>query len=120
VLETLARLDAGQVDFVDEAPGNSEESVHLIVAEGLEAFLPQSGLIDVAKELERLSKQRGELEKALQGYHRKLGTASFVEKAPAAVVQGVRSQATETEEKLRILRRRIEQLGIMATATTAK
>jgi valyl-tRNA synthetase len=37
--------------------------VHLVVADGLEAFLPMSGLVDLDKELARLSKQQGTLEK---------------------------------------------------------
>lgn len=41
----------------------------------------------------------------------------FVEKAPAAVVQGVRDHAKEAEEKLQILRTRLELLKTMAVST---
>jgi valyl-tRNA synthetase len=39
------------------------QPVHLVVQDGLEAFLPMSGLVDLEKELARLSKQLGTLEK---------------------------------------------------------
>ena len=42
----------------------------------------------------------------------------FVEKAPAAVVGGVRAQAAEAEEKLQILSKRAQQLEAMAAAST--
>ena len=41
-----------------------------------------------------------------------------VEKAPAAVVGGVRAQAAEAEEKLQILSKRAQQLEAMAAAST--
>ena len=36
----------------------SRQPVHLVVQDGLEAFLPMSGLVDLDKELARLSKQQ--------------------------------------------------------------
>ena len=46
-----------------------------------------------------------------------VGCLQFVEKAPAAVVGGVRAQATEAEEKLQILIKRAQQLEAMAAAS---
>ena len=38
--------------------GKGPAPVHLVVQDGLEAFLPMSGLVDIDKELARLSKQQ--------------------------------------------------------------
>jgi hypothetical protein len=42
----------------------------------------------------------------------------FVEKAPAAVVQGVRDQAKDAEEKLLIVKARLEQMNTMAMSAS--
>jgi valyl-tRNA synthetase len=52
-----------------------------------EAYVSLAGLIDVAAETKRLSKQLDEKKKHLQGTRAKLGNANFVEKAPPEVVQ---------------------------------
>ena len=50
--------------------------MHLVVSEGVEAYLPQAGLIDIRKEVERLGKQEAELKKALESYIKKLSSPS--------------------------------------------
>lgn len=47
-----------------------------MVSEGVEAYLPQAGLIDIRKEVERLGKQEAELKKALESYAKKLSSPS--------------------------------------------
>lgn len=60
-----------QVAFVGEAEGaalsGQAGQIELVVAEGLEVFLPMAGLFDAAKEIERLGKQQAKLEKELAG-----------------------------------------------------
>lgn len=53
--------------------------------------------IDVAAEKERLTKELKKLEGALANGQRQLGNESFLAKAPAAVVEGLRRQAGELE-----------------------
>ena len=63
-------------------------------------LLPLKGVIDFAAEKERLKK---ELEGLNKGYARKLSNASFVERAPAAVVEEEkRRQAEALENKAKI------------------
>jgi len=52
--------------------------------------------IDVAAERERLSKDLAKFEKGLVAAERQLGNASFMAKAPAHIVEGLRKQAAET------------------------
>lgn len=66
-------------------------------------LLPLKGVIDFAAEKERLKKELEGLNKNLEGYARKLSNASFVERAPAAVVEEEkRRQAEALENKAKI------------------
>ena len=69
-LVLLGRLDAGllQVIGFDDAPP-SEQAVHLVIADGLDVWLPMSGLVDTEKERARLTKQADKL-KIIQNYDR--------------------------------------------------
>lgn len=65
-------------------------------------LLPLKGVIDFAAEKERLKKELEGLNKNLEGYARKLSNASFVERAPAAVVEEEkRRQAEALETRLK-------------------
>ena len=74
--------------------------IELVVREGLEAYLPLAGLFDPAKEADRLRKQQAKLQKELGALQGRLGNASFVDKAPPAVVDEVRATAAEAAEQL--------------------
>ncbi len=66
-------------------------------------LLPLKGVVDFAAERERLNKELDSLNKNLEGYARKLGNPSFVERAPAAVVEEEkRRQAEALESKAKI------------------
>lgn len=103
-LVLLAKLDAEQV-FVYE--GGSEEaksaasveSVQLVVQDGVEAYLPLSGLIDPEKEKKRLAKQKEKLQKEIQKLAGRLQSKGFVDKAPESVVMKARSELAELEDQ---------------------
>ena len=66
-------------------------------------LLPLKGVVDFAAEKERLNKELEALNKNLEGYARKLGNPSFVERAPAAVVEEEkRRQAEALENKAKV------------------
>ena len=66
-------------------------------------LLPLKGVVDFATERERLNKELASLNKNLEGYARKLGNPSFVERAPAAVVEEEkRRQAEALENKAKV------------------
>jgi valyl-tRNA synthetase len=68
-----------------------------------EAYVSLAGLIDVAAEIKRLEKQLAEKQKHLQGIHGKLNNGSFVDKAPAEVVQQQRDLAADLQNQLSII-----------------
>eukprot|EP00898_Chlorokybus_atmophyticus_P004926 jgi/Chlat1/5434/Chrsp36S05441 len=121
VIATLAKLDSDRFMISSSASGvDTENSVQLVVREGLEAWIPLAGLLDIAKELQRLTKQATKLEADVGQIQQRLSSPKFVEKAPAAVVQGAREQAAEAQERLDIIRRRIEQLRQMEASSSAE
>jgi valyl-tRNA synthetase len=83
----------------------------VVVAGDVVAVLPIAGLVDFAVERARLEK---ELEQARQEASRlngQLGNASFVERAPANVVEAQRQRLAVVTEKIEVLQRRVAQLG---------
>ena len=75
--------------------------VHLVVEEGLEAYLPQSGLVDPQKERLRLSKQAERLQKDITVMQARLQSAGFVDRAPAHLVAEAKDKLRDLEEQLR-------------------
>jgi valyl-tRNA synthetase len=72
-----------------------------------QVFLPLEGVIDLAAEKERLQKEIGKIEVEIATVRNKLGNASFVERAPAAVVEEHRQRERDFLSKVAQLRERI-------------
>ncbi|MBI5463789.1 MAG: valine--tRNA ligase [Ignavibacteriales bacterium] len=73
------------------------------VVEGTEIYVPLEGLIDLDAERKRLEKEIVRLQGMIEGIERKLGNASFVERAPKEVVEKEREKQrnmTENVQKL--------------------
>ena len=68
-------------------------------------YMPLADLVDIAKELERLSKEKDRAAQGLARIEAKLSNQGFVSKAPAEVVEGQRQQA----EKYRALIAKLEE-----------
>lgn len=102
LIETLVR---GTLAPSDEAklddPSAHFESAAIFVHPGLRAAVPN--VIDADKERDRLTRDLKKLGKELDGVERKLGNASFRDKAPAEVV-------AKSEEDARQLRERKTQM----------
>jgi len=103
-LVALAKLDSDQLFFYetgsDEAKSaTAEESVQLVVQDGVEAYLPLSGLIDPEKERKRLEKQNEKLTKEIQKLAGRLKSKGFVDKAPPSVVEKAQSELAELEDQ---------------------
>ncbi|MDI6870502.1 MAG: valine--tRNA ligase [Bacillota bacterium] len=100
-LSDLALLPAG-------AP--TPEQAVTAVAAGVEVFLPLAGLIDVARERERLEKETAAAAAEAERLQAKLADAGFVERAPAEVVQKERTKLAAAEERLTLVRARLSDL----------
>eukprot|EP01018_Ginkgo_biloba_P010493 Gb_39267 [translate_table: standard] len=118
VLALLSRLDPNNLHFTDAPPEHAKMAVHLVVGEGLEAYLPLADMVDISTEIERVSKRLSKLQSEYDGLVKRLKSPNFVEKAPAAVVQGVRDKANEVEEKLAMLKNRLAFLESTTLSST--
>lgn len=81
-----------------------------VVISGAELYLPLAGLINISDEIARLEKEADKLSKEVERVEKKLSNASFVEKAPEAVVQSERAKGKEYQEQREAVLQRIQQL----------
>ena len=90
-LEHLAGLEGiARVDGAQQAP----QSATALLGE-VNILVPMAGLIDVAAEIERLTKRLGKASQDLGKTRAKLADETFVSHAPAAVVQAERERESE-------------------------
>ena len=103
-LKALAKLEA--VEIVDALPADSVAPVQIVG----DAHLMLKVEIDVDAERQRLDKEIARIDGEIAKAQGKLGNASFVERAPAAVVEQERGRLagfSETVAKLRAQRARL-------------
>jgi valyl-tRNA synthetase len=92
LIRSLVRLDE---------PGDGfGATATLAVAGGVSVALDTSGAIDVAAERARLEKDRAAAAKEIAGCQAKLGNEAFLGKAPAPVVEKIRTRLATAEAEL--------------------
>ena len=90
MLAKMARVS--DVEFAVEAPAGANARS----GADFDLTVRYERVIDVVAERERLQKEIAKLTKGLEAAGRQLGNEGFVAKAPAAVVEGLKKQQTET------------------------
>ncbi|WP_037334679.1 valine--tRNA ligase [Saccharomonospora piscinae] len=104
-VRALSRLSEPGDDFAATA------SLEVALAEGAAVVeVDTSGTIDVAAERKRLAKDLAAAEKELKQTDGKLGNASFVDKAPADVVEKVRARRDTAVADIERIRARLDSL----------
>ena len=88
-LKRLARL--GDIGFDERAP---QGSIQLVVR-GEVAALPLKGVIDLAAEHSRLTKELAKVDADIKRVDAKLGNADFVARAPEEIIDGEREKREE-------------------------
>lgn len=112
LVASLAGLSSARcIDAVADEPGTST----IQFAAG-QAQVQLAGLIDVEAELGRLEKELSKATDDLQRVDGKLSNASFVERAPAEVVDRERAKRGEVEDTITQLRERIEALSALSSS----
>jgi valyl-tRNA synthetase len=81
------------------------------VVRNIEIFLPLSGLIDLAQEKARLTKQLAKLEAELAGIQRKLANENFVNNAKPEIVENEKQRLSDVTTKVELTRSQIADLG---------
>ncbi len=91
-------------------PGEPAPEAATALAGEVEVLIPMAGLIDKEAELRRLAKEIEKLRAGLERARAKLANPSFVEKAPAAVVEKERRKAAELERAIEGLEAQAERI----------
>ncbi len=94
---------------LDAAP-EGKQSAKAVVAGDVEIIVPLTGLIDVGAEKQRLVKELGKAHKDIEFLRKKLENPSFVERAPADVVEKERGRLAEERQRAERLDAAIQAL----------
>jgi len=106
VLVRLARVRAVRW----ERRAGETVGAHAVLTNGVELFLPLEGVIDLARERERLGAEVARLEAQARQSEGKLSNEQFVSRAPAEVVERERERARSLGEQIDKLRQKISLL----------
>ena len=94
-LQRLAYADT--VSILDAEPATLDGMVTITTADA-KLYIPMGQLVDIAKELERITKDLEKAKKNLAGLEGKLNNEKFVSRAPEAVVAAEREKAQKTRD----------------------
>jgi valyl-tRNA synthetase len=106
-LQRLAYAD--EVKLLDAEPANLDGMVTITTADA-KLFIPMGQLVDVAKEIDRISKELDKNRKFLSSLEAKLSNEKFVSRAPEAVVAAEKEKAAKTAELIRQLEQSLEAM----------
>jgi valyl-tRNA synthetase len=110
LLTFLARVDDAQLTLASRLEKKPQKAVALVSQEGVEAYLPLAGLVDLDQEITRLRKALADEEREMQRSRTMLGNEAFLAKAPPHVVQQQQERLAEHEERRARLEARLQAL----------
>jgi valyl-tRNA synthetase len=113
LIVNLARLSSVTLTENPERPKASASAV----ARGVSIYVRLEGIIDFARETERLAKELGKVAKELASLSRKLQNQDFRSKAPAEVVAKVRDQQQALIEKQQKLQGHLDMIKAYDSAS---
>jgi valyl-tRNA synthetase len=97
----------------ETAPKVEGFAARAVVAGDIEVVVPLADVVDIGAEKTRLEKDLAKARKDAEGLERKLGNASFVERAPAEVVEENRARLAETKATATRLEAAIAALAVV-------
>lgn len=109
-LTNLARLENLEIVAAGSEPETIKKAATAVVKNGT-VFVPYAGLIDVAAEKERLTKEIEKVRANAKRIEGKLGNKGFTDKAPAAIVEKERAKLEEAQETLGKLEQALSKLN---------
>jgi valyl-tRNA synthetase len=110
LLTFLGKVDAEQLTLQRALEKKPRQAVALVAPEGVEAYLPLAGLVDLEQEIARLGKSLATAEHEIQRSEEMLANESVTSKAPAHVVQQQRDRLAAARERYLRLQTRLEAL----------
>ena len=107
---TFGRLAAISEAIVQADKTDIAHDAVAIVVNGSEIFLPLEDLIDMEKEIERLEKEKANLQNELDRVNKKLSNEGFVAKAPPAVIDSEKEKLKKYGEMYEKIIERLQTL----------
>lgn len=101
---------ASEVVIQKEPEGIAEDAVSAVIHRAV-IYMPLEELVDMGKELERLTKEREQLTKELARAHGMLNNERFISKAPEVKVKEEKEKLAKYEQMMRQVEERIEQIN---------
>lgn len=86
------------------------ENASVQPAGAFQIFVPLKGLVDVAEEEKRLLKEIAKLDKEVEIFSKKLENPSFIDRAPADIVEKEKSKLAEVTGKKALLEESLEKI----------
>lgn len=96
IIKKLARLENLQINQSATKPNDSVS----FVESGVEVFVELAGVVDFAKEKQRLSSEIEQLTKYITSLEGKLDNPGFVSSAPESIINQEKEKLEESKEKL--------------------
>ena len=114
-LQRLAKVETCELNGEGSghpADGAGAVGAHAVLKNGVEVFIPLEGVIDVARERERLKEEIDRLDAQVEGARTKLSNDGFVKGAPPEIVDREREKQRSFEEQLNKLRGKLSSLAV--------
>ena len=110
-IHTLARVHPLTISPTGIESAEEFGKAKIMVLNGAVVILPLEGMIDTDAERSRLLKESEAIKAEVSRIERLLTDDSFINKAPAAVVEKERQKLSDRKDKLAKLNERLAQLG---------
>ncbi|MEL6161116.1 MAG: valine--tRNA ligase [Cyanobacteria bacterium J06623_5] len=99
-----------KIDAQASAPAADQRKMFAGVTGTVQVLVPLTGVVDVDALRAKLEKDLAKAEGEIKSLNGRLGNKGFVDKAPAAVVQGARDALAEAEKQTGLIRERLAML----------
>jgi valyl-tRNA synthetase len=110
LLAFLARLDDARLELVPALEEKPHKAIALVALQGVEAYLPLAGLVDLDQEIARLRKELAEAEREIERSQGRLANQEYIAKAPSHVVNKDRERLASQQERRDRLQARLAAL----------
>ncbi len=102
----LARVSPIEI----QESANKPDGAATAVVGKVQIFMPLEGIVDVEREKARLAKELDSAKQYLDSLNKKLANSSFVDKAPAELVDGIRTKQAGAEERVSKIESQLKSL----------
>lgn len=106
-LKTLAY--ASELSVQDNKDSIGDDAVSCVIHNAV-IYMPFAELVDIAKEIERLSKEKEKMLKEIERVEKKLSNQGFVAKAPQSVIDEEKAKEDKYRAMLKQIEERLEQM----------